>query len=291
VTFAFILAEKAQFPIGMLCEQLEVSRPGYYAWLHRPPSKRRCRDAELGAEVAEIHAENRRIYGSPRVHHELKVRGRKVGRKRVARIMRERGIVGKRRRRFRITTDSNHTRPIAPNVLNRNFSTTAPDLAWVGDITYIWTREGWLYLAVLIDLFSRRVVGWAMKEQMTTDLVLDALGMAVANRRPPRGLVQHTDRGSQYASAGYVGTLAAHGMVQSMSRRGNCWDNAVAESFFASLKHDLVFHADFATRAGSISAIFEYIEVFYNRRRRHSYLGYATPSDFESRFEITLKAA
>jgi putative transposase len=291
VTFAFIQAEKAEFPIGMLCEQLDVSRPGFYAWLRRPPSKRRCRDAELGAEAAQIHAANRRSYGSPRVHNELKERGHKVGRKRVARIMRERGIVAKRRRRFRVTTDSNHAHPIAPNVLNRNFATTAPDLAWVGDITYIWTREGWLYLAVLIDLFSRRVVGWAMSDQITTELTLDALAMAVANRRPPRGLVHHTDRGAQYTSAAYVQQLQTHGIVSSMSRRGNCWDNAVAESFFATLKQELVFHVDFATRVGALSAIFEYIEVFYNRRRRHSYLAYASPTDFESRFEINLKAA
>jgi putative transposase len=226
VTLAFIHAEKAEFPVGMLCEQLEVSRAGYYAWLGRPVSKRRCRDAGLGAQVAQIHVGKRRTYGSLRVHDELKKRGERVSRRRVARIMRERGIVPKRARRFRVTTDSSHAHPVAPNVLNRNFTTTAPDLAWVGDITYIWTRQGWLYLAVLLDLFSRRVVGWAMSEQMTTELVLDALAMAVAQRRPPRGLVQHTDRGSQYASAAYVEKLRAHGMVQSMSRRGNCWDNA-----------------------------------------------------------------
>jgi putative transposase len=289
--FAFIDAEKARYPLGVLCKTLGVSRPGYYAHARRGPSAHATRDVELGAKIANIHAGSRKRYGSPRVHDALREGGERVSRKRVARIMKEQDLRGKRRRRFRVTTQSDHPFPIAGNVLARDFSCMKPDQKWVGDITYVWTREGWLYLAVLVDLFSRRVVGWSMSDSLATDLPLQALTMALETRRPHRGLVHHSDRGCQYASAEYRRVLEQHGLVASMSRRGNCWDNAVAESFFATLKVELVRDADFLTRDQARGEIFEYIEVFYNRQRRHSSLGYATPSGFEFRFEATMKAA
>jgi len=289
--FEFIDAEKAHFPIDVLCRVLEVSRAGLYAHTRRPTSARATRDAVLGAKIVAIHSRSRRTYGSPRVHDELREDGERVSRKRVIRLMKEQDLRPKRRRRFRVTTLSEHENPIAPNVLERDFATTSPNQAWVGDITYIWTREGWLYLAVLLDLFSRRVVGWSMGETLATELPLAALTMALRTRRPRPGLVHHSDRGCQYASAEYRGVLERHGLVASMSRKGNCWDNAVAESFFATLKNDLVFGADFLTRAQARSAVFEYIEVFYNRQRRHSYLGYATPTGIELKFDEVKKAA
>lgn len=291
MTFEFIDAEKAQYPVEVLCEALDVSRSGFYAWSERPPSAHDQRDAELKAKIATIHENSRKNYGSPRVHDALKADGEQLSRKRTARLMREEGLCGKRRRRFRVTTNSNHTQPVAPNVLARNFSAAAPDQAWVGDITYIWTREGWLYLAVLIDLFSRRVVGWSMSERLTTDVAMNALTMAHAARRPGPGLVHHTDQGCQYASTMYRRALERIGAVASMSRRGNCWDNAVAESFFATLKVELVRDEDFATRDAAQRAVFEYVEVFYNRQRTHSALGYATPSEVEFEFENLTKAA
>jgi transposase InsO family protein len=289
--FEFIAAKKAQYPIEVLCDVLEVSRAGFYAHHGRPKSKRATRDEVLGEKIAAIHKEGRRAYGSPRVYKELVKLGEHVSRKRVIRLMQERDLRGKRRRHFHTTTDSDHAMPVASNILARDFSASAPNQKWVGDITYIPTREGWLYLATLLDLFSRRVVGWSMSDRMPTSLPLAALEMALRMRRPPRGLVHHTDRGSQYASAEYQSALAKHGLVASMSRKGNCWDNAVAESFFATLKVELVRDADFATRAEARAAVFEYIEVFYNRQRLHSSIGYATPSEFEFDFENVRKAA
>lgn len=289
--FEFIAAEKAHFPVDVLCAVLDVSRAGFYAREKRPASLHEKRDAALGEKIAEIHSRSRRTYGSPRVHDELRESGERVSRKRVMRIMNERDLQAKRRRRFRVTTDSEHADPIAPNVLARSFTTTAPNQAWVGDITYIWTREGWLYLAVLLDLFSRRVVGWSMGETLATELPLAALTSALRTRRPPPGLIHHSDRGCQYASAEYRRLLDRHGLVASMSRKGDCWDNAVAESFFATLKKDLVFRADFLSRSQARSEVFEYIEVFYNRQRRHSHLGYATPTGMELKFDEVKKAA
>lgn len=289
--FEFIDAEKAQYPIGLLCRVLDVSRPGYYAHKRRPPSKRAQRDVALGAKIAAIHARSSKRYGSPRVHDELRDEGERVSRKRVARIMKEHDLRGKRRRRYRVTTMSEHDMPIAANVLERDFTASAPNQKWVGDITYIWTREGWMYLAVLIDLFSRRVVGWAMGDSLATELPLRALQMAIQRRRPPRGLIHHTDRGCQYASADYRAVLAQHGIVASMSRKGNCWDNAVAESFFATLKTELVRDIDFLTREHARRELFAYIEGFYNRRRRHSSLGYANPNKVELIYDWIEKAA
>jgi putative transposase len=285
VRFAFIATEKAAFPIRLLCRTLHVSRAGFYAWHTRSPARRVRADERLGVEIAAIHAESRKRYGSPRIHAELLDRGCRTGRKRVARLMRVRGLAGRRRRRFRVTTQSRHPFPVAPNVLARQFARAAPGQAWVTDITYIPTGEGWLYLAVILDLCSRFAVGWALSERITDALTLGALDMALARRRPLSGLLHHSDRGSQYASGGYQRVLAQHGIVCSMSRRGNCWDNAVAESFFATLKIELVHDAAWTTRAAARRDLFEYLEPFYNGRRRHSALGYLSPRAFEQRRE------
>jgi transposase InsO family protein len=288
--FSFIAAEKAAFPVRLLCRTLQVSRAGFYAWQARPPAPRALADARLGHEIGAIHAESRQRYGSPRIHAELAARGYRTSRKRVARLMRRRGLAARRRRRFRVTTESRHSLPIAPNVLARQFERAAPDQAWVTDITYIATGEGWLYLAVILDLCSRVAVGWAMSERLTDALTLNALGMALARRRPPQGLLHHSDRGSQYASGDYQKALAQHGIVCSMSRRGDCWDNAVAESFFATLKVELVHDATWATRATARTELFDYLERFYNGQRRHSALGYLSPRAFEQRQEQTAVA-
>jgi putative transposase len=279
--FAFIAVEKACFPVRTLCATLGVSRAGFYAWQGRPPAPRAQADERLGLEIATIHAESRQRYGSPRIHAELAGRGHRTSRKRVARLMRHHHLAARRRRRYRVTTDSRHPFPVAPNVLARQFAQAAPDRAWVTDITYIPTDEGWLYLAVILDLCSRCVVGWAISERITRALPLDALAMALVRRRPLEGLLHHSDRGSQYASGDYQRVLDAAGIVCSMSRRANCWDNAVAESFFATLKVELVHDATWETRAAARQALFEYIEVFYNGQRRHSSLGYLSPRAFE----------
>jgi transposase InsO family protein len=284
VKFAFIEAEKAHFPVSVLCSVLGVSRSGFYAWRKRPKSSRASEDAVLAKKIIKVYTLSRGTYGSPRVHAELREQGEVVGRKRIARLMRDRGLVARSKRRFRpTTTDSNHSQPVAENLLNRSFERILPNQAWVGDITYIPTGEGWLYLAVLIDLFSRRVVGWAMSDRIDRQLTLNALEMAIVNRgRAVKDVLHHSDRGSQYASADYRQALVDRGLVASMSRKGNCWDNAVAESFFSTLKWELIHRRPFETRSDARRAIFEYIEVFYNRRRRHSALGYLSPMQFET---------
>jgi transposase InsO family protein len=276
-----VAAEKATYPVRLLCRCLAVSRAGYYAWRKRPPSARAREDAQLGVEIAAAHAESRRTYGSPRVQRDLRARGRCVSRKRVARLMRERGLHARRRRRFQRTTDSNHAFPVAANVLDRRFSVERPNLVWVGDITYIATREGWLYLAVILDLFSRRVVGMAMSERIDRELVLAALDQALRARVDRATLLYHSDRGSQYASHEYRAVLEREGIACSMSRRGDCWDNAVAESFFGTLKQELVKGEELETRAEARRQIEEYVAAFYNPRRRHSSLGYVSPMEFE----------
>jgi putative transposase len=281
VKFEFIDAQKAVFPVEFMCEQLGVSRSGFYAWKIRPESARQQQEQQLAEEVAKVHQESRGTYGSPRVHAEMRARGRKVSRKRVARLMKKQKLQARKKRRSVRTTDSNHSQPVAPNVLQRDFSPDKPNSTWATDITYVWTSEGWLYLAVVLDLFSRRVVGWSMSQHIDTKLVLGALEMALEGRQPPQGLIHHSDRGSQYASAEYRQALASRGIQCSMSRKGNCWDNAVVESFFSSLKMELVYLTDFTTRHQARSALFEYIEVFYNRRRRHSSLGYLSPMEYE----------
>jgi putative transposase len=281
VRFVFVEAERAQYPVGLLCLLLDVSRSGYYAWRGRPASERAVADRALTAEIRVIHERSRRRYGSPRIHEELGANDKRVGRKRVARLMKEDGISARTKRRFVKTTDSKHDFPIAPNLLQRNFAADAPNKVWVGDITYLDTQQGWLYLAVLIDLYSRRVVGWAMSEHIDTALVMSALNMALTQRKPGRGLIHHTDRGSQYASHDYRRALRDIGAECSMSRKGDCWDNAVAESFFASLRKELTNRVIFRCRDAARSYVFEYIEAFYNRERRHSTINYRSPINFE----------
>ncbi len=284
MTFAFICAQKAEWPIDVQCDALDVSRSGYYAWRARPASPRSLVDAELVVEIKAAHEVGRGNYGSPRVHRELRAKGRRIGKKRVERLMREQGIVARKKRRFRKTTDSNHPHPIAPNVLERDFYVELPNTAWVTDVTYVWTHEGWLYLAAILDLFSRRVVGWAASANNDRALAMGALDRATSARSPATGLIHHSDRGSVYASGDYGDALAKLGAVKSMSRKGDCWDNAVAESFFATIKGEMIDHADYPTRGAAIAAIGDYIDAFYNPRRRHSSIGYVSPIEFELAF-------
>ena len=279
--YELVDSEKAAFPVTALCEAVGVSRSAYYAWCRSGPSERELANERLLAEIRAIHVENEARYGSPRIRDELRERGHEVGKHRVARLMRENGIWGRIRRRFRHTTDSRHKLPIAPNLLGQNFSATAPNQAWVGDITYIWTAEGWAYLAVLLDLYSRRVVGWALRKSLNRELAVSALKHALTCRKPPLGLVHHTDRGSQYASQQYRDLLARHGATSSMSAAGNCYDNAVAESFFATLKKELVHGCAFETRSEAYDAISDYIDNYYNSKRRHSAVGNVSPINFE----------
>ncbi len=282
--FAFIEEHLTQFPVGASCAVLGVSRSGYYARRGRPASARSERREELALKITAVHAENRRVYGSPRVYQVLKARGERVCENTVADVMRERAIRAKGRKKFvpRTTDDGDHGMPVAQNVLDRQFEAELPGRKWAADITYVPTDEGWLYLAGVIDLCSRKVVGWSMADHMRTDLVTDALAMAVERRKPGEGLLHHSDRGSQYASEDYVRMLRSHGMTASMSGRGECWDNAPAESFWATLKTELVHHERYATREQARASIFEYVEVFYNRERLHSALGYKSPEAFEA---------
>lgn len=281
--YLFILAEKALYPITLMCQVLGVSRSGFYAWLARPQSTRERSDRQLAVQVAAVHERSRKRYGSPRVHAELRAKGVRVGKKRVARLMRQNGLQARGKRRFRKTTDSKHSHPIAPNLVAREFEVDAPDRVWVTDVTAIWTLEGWLYLAAILDLFSRRVVGWATSSSNDTELALDALRLAFRQRRPAPGLVHHSDRGSPYASSDYRAALRAHGIVASMSRKGDCWDNAVAESFFGTLRAELIDDERYPTRESCRRSIEAYVDDFYNIERRHSFLGYLNPIEFELR--------
>ena len=288
MTFAWVEERRGEWPVARLCSALGVSRSGYYAWRSRGASAAETRRETLTEKVAAVHAHMKGRYGSPRIHAELVARGTPCCENTVARVMREAGIAAKTRRTFRQTTDSNHPHPVAENVLDRDFDPAEPNASWVADVTYIPTREGWLYLAVVVDLFSRMVVGWSMAATMTSRLVVDALEMGLSGRR--RGssdLVAHSDRGSQYASEHYQRRLEQERITCSMSRRGNCWDNAPMESFFASLKKELVHDEDYATRGAATASIFEYIETFYNRVRRHSSLGYVAPAEFERTYNQT----
>jgi transposase InsO family protein len=264
-----------------MCRVLRVSPGGSYDWRGRPQSLGAARNDALVVAIKAIHGEVKARYGSPRVHAELVARGEACCVNTVARLMRREGIAAKSKRKFRVTADSNHDRPVAGNVLDRQLEPEAPNQAWTADITFIATGEGWLYLAAVEDLYSRRIVGWSMSSRIDSRLVVDALEMALAGRRPGEGLVAHSDRGSQHASEHYRRVLAGHGIVCSMSRRANCWDNAPMESFFASLKKELTRGEIFATRAEARAELFEYIEVFYNRLRRHSSSGYLSPAEYE----------
>jgi transposase InsO family protein len=281
VTFRFIEGHQGPWPVRVLCQTLGVSPAGYYAWRRRPRSAGEQRRDTLLGEIRSIHAEVKARYGSPRMAAELNARGLDCSENTVASLMKAHGIRAKRPRRFVRTTDSRHGLPVAENVLDRDFDPTEPNAAWCADITYIPTADGWLYLAVVEDLFSRKIVGWSMDATMTSRLAVDALEMAIRLRLPGEGLVAHSDRGSQYASEHYQGLLGKHGIVCSMSGVAQCWDNAPVESFFASLKRELVHDESYTTREQARASIFEYVEVFYNRVRRHSSLGYLSPEEFE----------
>ena len=265
-----------------MCKVLKVSRSAYYQWRHRVASTRAQRNDHLRLAIGQSHEASGRIYGSPRVHRDLVEQGLDCDVKTVAKIMKTHGIRSKMRKQFVVTTDSNHDYPAAPNRLNRCFEQEQPNRAWVSDITYIPTRQGWMYLAVVLDLWSRRVVGWCLADHLRSELVEDALAMAVRSRRPTDEVICHSDRGVQYASGAYQTLLSHCGLLCSMSRKGNCWDNAPAESFFGTLKTELVHHCDYQTHAEARQSIFKYIEFFYNRRRRHSAIAYMTPADYES---------
>jgi transposase InsO family protein len=281
VRFAFIHAEKASFPIKAMCCLFEVSRQGYYAYANRPPSGRVVAEAELCVTIREIFSESDERYGSPRVLRELRKRGKRVGKRRVERAMRGMGLTPPTPRRHCLTTTRDLSHPVAPNELARDFTARRPNERWVTDITYVWTEEGWAYLAAILDLFSRSVVGWAISASLSAQLPLTALEAALRRRQPNAGLLHHSDRGCQYTSACYRDALAAHDITVSMSRKGNCWDNAAAESFFATLKNELIHRRRWQTRLELHNAVFEYIEVFYNRRRLHSSLDYKTPAEVE----------
>ena len=279
--YGFIRAHQDQFSVSRMCAVLKVSRNGYYDWRDRPESKRSRDNRKVLSQIREVHSRSREAYGALKTWRELRAKGHQWGRHRIAKLRRAAGIEARRKRRFRVTTQSRVGVVAAKNRLKQHFKARAINRVWVGDITFVATAEGWLYLAVLIDLYSRRVVGWAMSERIDQQLVLDALNMALLQRRVKPGLIHHTDQGRQYSSAAYLAVLKQHGMIASMSRRGNCYDNAVAESFFSSLKNEVIHHNSFRTRDEARTAIFEYVEVFYNRQRRHQSLDYCSPIDYE----------
>lgn len=279
--YAWIAAHRQAFALTEMCDALQVSLSGYRAWMRGGTENRqRLTDQQMLALIRAIHAELKGAYGSPRMVRELRARGFPASKGRVERLMREHGIRARHKRRYKVTTDSKHGLPVAENLLDRNFTPVAPNQAWTSDITYLWTDEGWLYLAIVMDLFNREIVGWSLKPRMAADIVTDALTMAWFRRRPAPGLMHHSDRGSQYASHAFQDKLREYGMTCSMSRKGNCWDNAPTESWFNSFKNERVFGIQYETHADMRAASFEYIEVFYNRKRQHSTLGYRSPIQF-----------
>ena len=288
--FSLIHAEKAHFAVSALCRVLGVSRQGYYAHIARGPSDRTRDDAKLQERVRAVHDASKQRYGSPRVLAELKREGFAASKRRVERAMRSMGLSARPPRRFRITTTANERHLVAPNRLARDFTASRPNERWVTDITYVWTNEGWAYVAVILDLFSRAVVGWSVDTTLSTRLPKDALKMALTRRNTAEGLLHHSDRGCQYTSNEYRDELDAIGVTVSMSRKGNCWDNAVAESFFATLKRELVHRRRWSNRLELRTALFEYIEVFYNRRRLHSSIGYKTPAEVEHAYDLAQAA-
>ena len=284
--FHFIQAERANHSVRRLCRSLEVSRAGFYEWLNRAPSARAAEDARLLAKIRRVHIENRKRYGSPRVHAELVQQGESVGRHRVARLMAQNGLRAQRKRRRHPKSQSRHHERLAPNRLNRAFAVSKADRVWATDVTAIWTYEGWLYLAVVLDLFSRRVVGWSMAKTKDQRTVVSAMQMAIEHRSPQPGLPVHSDREGQYSATAFSDLLKSIGAQQSMSRSGNCWDNAVVESFFSSMKNELVYREELRSRRAAQQKVFEYIELYYNRRRCHSYLGYLSPVAYEELNEV-----
>ena len=284
--YAFVEQHRGCYPLQALCQALQVSDSGFAAWQQSEGPTKWLSDSALLRHIREIHEQTKAAYGSPRIYQELKGRGIPASKERVQRLMRENGLRGRHKRRYKASTDSKHTLPVAPNRLEQNFATERPDQAWTADITFIATAEGWLYLAIVLDLSTRQIVGWAMRERMTKDLVIDALRMGWFGRRPAPGLIHHSDRGSQYCSHEFQRQLAEYGMLASMSRKGNCWDNAPSESFFNSLKNERVHGARDETRDEARADLYDYIEVFYNRLRRHTSLGGVSPV---SRYEAWLK--
>jgi len=280
--FQFIFDHRGTFRVGRMCKLLNVSRSGYHAWRTRPESHRSRENRSLEAKIRVFHAASHGIYGAPRIHLDLLDDGIQCGKNRVARIMRKAGIRSRSKKKFKATTDSRHNFPVAPNLLNQNFTAEAPDRVWAGDITYIPTDEGWLYLSVLMDLYNREVVGWSSASRMTRQLAINALQMALGHRNPEKDLLHHSDRGSQYASADYQKILKDRGMICSMSRKGNCYDNAVVESFFGRLKSEWVNHNRYRSRSEAIRSLFYYLEIFYNRKRRHSSIDYVTPQGYDT---------
>jgi putative transposase len=286
VKYGFMREHKQEFPIKAMCRVLGVSSSGYYCWCSRPKSKRAQEDDRLLCKIESLHSESRNNYGSPKIYRRLRQQGEECNHKRVERLMRQNGIRAKRVKKFKVTTDSRHSEAVADNILTRGFKVSRPDKVWVSDITYVWTDEGWLYLAVFVDLFSRMVVGWSMSERMTSELIVEAFVMGQGRRGGGVSPLVHSDRGSQYASARFRQELAANSCQQSMSRRGNCWDNAVAESFFGVLKLELVHDERYRKRQEARLSIFEYIEVFYNRSRIHWAAGYLSPAEYEEKFKL-----
>jgi len=282
--YDFIRQQRKAYPVTVLCSVMDVSRSGYYQYLKTDFTVKVDKDFVLLSIIRQIHSETRGSYGSRRTSKRLRSQGHDVGRYRARRLMKKAGVSVTHRKKFRITTDSKHNLPVAPNLLNRNFQVARPDKVWCSDITYLWTMEGWLYLAVVIDLFSRKVIGWAMSRRMKGALVTEALSMAYWRRKPARGLIHHSDRGSQYAASHYRHCLDVYGMLCSMSRKGDCWDNAVVESFFHSLKTEWTSKILYQTRNDARNDVIKYIEMFYNSQRLHSYLGYKQPNDFEKNF-------
>ena len=282
--FCLIEDHRDIWPVRVMCEALSVSPSGYYAWRSRLTSPRKIANRALLVDIQRVHAQHQERYGAPRIHAELRAAGQTVSRKRVERIMRQHGIRARAPRRYRVcTTDSKHGLPVAANLLEQNFVADQPNQVWLADITYIPTSQGWLYLAVVIDLFTRKVVGWAMRQHMRAELTIAAHTMAIQRQRPPAGLIHHSDRGSQYAAGDYRDILQAAAIIQSMSRKGNCWDNAPMESFFGTLKTELVHHREYPDRETARHDLFAYIEGYYNRRRIHSAIGYITPQQAEAK--------
>ncbi len=288
--YAFIAAQGAAFPVSVMCRTLGVSRSGYFSWRRRPESSRAIENRCLVTKIRVIHRKSRKTYGSPRVHKRLVEGGHSCSKGRIERLMAANGIRAKHKRKFVATTDSGHGLPVAGNILGRQFRVEEPNKVWLSDITYVPTDEGWLYLAGVLDLGTKTAVGWSMSENLERTLALDALRMAYGRRKPRPGLIHHSDRGCQYASRDYQALLESYGMQASVSRKGDCWDNAPMESFFATLKKELVHHRKFRTREQAKREIFEYIEVFYNRERLHSSLGYLSPADYELQIAVKLAA-
>jgi len=284
--YAFIAVEKAQHSISRLCRLLGVSRSGYYAWCRRKPSRRSRVDQALTAQIRTIHQQSRTTYGAPRIHAELRAQGVRCGRKRVARLMRQTGLVGCHRRRRRSLTRRATADVVAPDLVQRRFRASAPNQLWVADLTYLPTAEGWLYLAVILDAFQRQIVGWAMASHLRVELVIEALELALWRQQPPSGLIHHSDRGSQYTALAFGQRLQRSGLVASMGRAGDAYDNALVEAFFATLKSELAALQPWPTRQAARTAVFDYLECWYNPQRRHSALGYLSPIEYERRWQL-----